>query len=268
MMTLVRRLVLLASLAAAVFCFVSLMNVTASNPTGRRYSSEVVLRTGQGSSQQLGNDGERVLATDLGVPFNDVDGQRQCVCSLTYANAVPAGSRCNVCIGYSDLVSNYRVPDFVTPNFMADSKNAQSLSAHGGNSLPTRDFEQITEIAAVARELNIPLWIYTRVDTVVDPVFYELTQSTGGNVVRYFIYPGYIDPIYRVAVTGFYVSVSAIALIVLWGIFLPRTVENAAKPIRRPEKQRSIYQPLKEAEALKERMKSRLDKVKAEEELH
>ncbi len=51
---------------------VLLLNITAPNPTHRRYSSEVPLTTGQGASRDLGDSGERTLAKDLDQLRNDL----------------------------------------------------------------------------------------------------------------------------------------------------------------------------------------------------
>jgi hypothetical protein len=58
-------------LIALTACVVLLLNFTAPNPTGRRYSSESPLMTGQGSAQQIGLSAERVLARDLGIARNE-----------------------------------------------------------------------------------------------------------------------------------------------------------------------------------------------------
>ena len=89
----------------------------------------------------------------------------------------------------NDLQSNFRIPDFIAPDFIAESKNTQNLLYSG------REYDQISDYALAAKLLNRPLWVYTRVDTIVEPKFYEIVHATGGNVVPYFTVPGYVDPV-------------------------------------------------------------------------
>jgi hypothetical protein len=87
------------------------------------------------------------------------------------------------------LQSDYRVPDFIATGFIAESKNARNLLYTG------REYDQISDYALAAKLLNRPLWVYVRVNTNVDPDFYQIVESTGGAVVPYFTVPGYIDPV-------------------------------------------------------------------------
>ncbi len=79
----IRRIVFLLALISLVASVVLLMNITAPNPTGRRYSSEVPLVGRQANAQQIGADGERILSNDLHLPNNNEADQRQCICGNT-----------------------------------------------------------------------------------------------------------------------------------------------------------------------------------------
>jgi len=163
-----------------------LLNITAPNPTHRRYSSQMPLTTGQGAGKALGDSAEIILAGDLRLPNNNAPDQRQCLCKTMNSGNAKA---CNLCLPVNDLQSDFRIPDFMAPDFMAESKNTQNLLYTG------REFDQISDYALAAKLLNRPLWVYIRVDTVVDPKFYEIVHATGGNVIPYFTVPGYVDPV-------------------------------------------------------------------------
>ncbi len=191
-------LIMLTALLAAMLSVIVLLNFTAPNPTGRRYSSEVPLTTGEGHPKTIGNDGEDILAHDLGVVNNNASGQMQCFCDPA---GLPAKS-CNTCLAYPPEVSisssNYFYPDFITDRFIADSKNTQKLT------LPD---EQLAVFASAARILDRPLWIYVRVNTVVDPALETMIEMTNGDVVYYFTVPDYVDPVDQMAQRTLVVSV-------------------------------------------------------------
>lgn len=157
--------------------------VTISDPTGRRYSSGSPVR--EGSLTDIGRDAERILSRDLGLLLNQSPNPVQCICNPGDQNAPPRV--CNACFAISSSISHggSRQPDFVSATFLADAKNVGQL----------RDFEQIQDFAVASLQLEIPLWIYTRVDTVVSQRFYDLVEPTGGGIVPYFTYVGYQDPI-------------------------------------------------------------------------
>lgn len=178
---------LVFSVLVAIISIVLLLNFTAPNPTGRRYSSSSPVTTG-GNSRQIGLSGEDVLSQDLGVPVNDRNDQRACICNAPNSVSI---SECRTCIAIVQLSSTYRRPDFVTDRFIAESKNAEELPYDGTR----READQIAEYAIAARALNRPLWVYVRVNTTVDRNFIELADSTGGGVIQYFTVPGYVDPI-------------------------------------------------------------------------
>jgi hypothetical protein len=199
------RYFLLIALCGIVISDVLLRNFTAPNPTGRRYSSEMPLTTRQGSSTEIGRSGEAVLGKDLRLPNNNDAGQRQCICSNA-AQSKP--TPCFVCLAnLSEMSRDHRIPDFVGSGFIAESKNEQGLLYSG------REVDQLNDYALAARMMRARLWVYVRVDTDVAPEFIRLAEVTGGGVVRYFVVPGYIDPIDRAAQTVFALSLSILATV-------------------------------------------------------
>ncbi|MBZ0289136.1 MAG: hypothetical protein K8I30_16065, partial [Anaerolineae bacterium] len=183
-----------------------LRNVTAPNPTGRRYSSETPLTTGQGSSQEIGISGETVLARDLHLPNNNYSGQTQCICGrASHSN----NGRCAACLVVLPTLSSYRMPDFVGPGFLAESKNEQGLLYTG------REVQQIQDYVMAAILMKASLWVYVRVDTVVDPEFTQLVQSTGGSIVYYFAVPGYVDPVDAAAQKVMIVAIAVLGLVIV-----------------------------------------------------
>lgn len=207
---LVRRLSLLTAIIGAVICIILLLNFTAENPTGRRYSSEIPISTGGGNSSQIGTSGERILANDLGVQRNEQADLRQCICNMTPTRANPPLTECRVCMGYAQLTSQYRRPDFVTSSYIAESKNASDLAYTG------REIDQIGDYAISARALGVPLWVYVRVNSRVDPEFVNIVNSTGGGVVSYFTTPGYVDATDQRARTGLIIAGATILILGLW----------------------------------------------------
>jgi hypothetical protein len=206
-----RRLVLTASFLSAVACIILLLNFTAPNPTGRRYSSEMPLMGRNYSAQTIGSSGEAVLSKDLELQNNNHPLQRKCICNSRYQNlALP--NECNSCIVYSDQITNYRIPDFIGTNFIAESKNRQQMLYSY-----TDQVYQITDYVTAAKALNQPLWLYTRVDTKMSPEFNALVETTGGKVVPYFTVPNYVDPVDYNARVGIAISL----LIFLLALLLP-----------------------------------------------
>lgn len=176
---------------------VLLLNFTAPNPTGRRYSSEVVdLNLDNGTK---GLEGERILALDLRAPLNTIE--KHCICG----EASTVASQCNLCRVNVPTVSTYRMPDFFTETYIADAKNRYTwLSSH------SQDVAQMTDYAHAAIALDIPLWVYVRVDTTVDQTMQDIVRSTGGDIVHYFATPDWVDPVNIIAIIG----------IVIGGVFL------------------------------------------------
>ena len=220
-----RRLILIFALLVCITSVVLLLNFTAPNPTGRRYSSEPVLATG--SAQAVGLSGETILSRDLGVPRNDDPDQRQCVCSgSNNSNAIPGD--CRSCVAFSSLVSSYRRPDFITAGYIAEAKNRQNLLYEH-----TDQIDQISEYADAARVLNRPLWLFTRVDTTLSPEYYPIVEATGGSVVPYFTVPGYIDPVDTIARVALVTASFSIVIVLAIGRIrhLPRRSVPPKTPI-------------------------------------
>ncbi len=227
-----------------------LLNVTAPNPTGRRYSSEIPVTTGQGSTDLIGSDAERILAADLHLPNNNDAGQRQCLCSQTqYASTTPG--QCNVCLAYSAHIANFRLPDFVGDGFIADSKNVRELSVTSLNT-----FQQLSDMAQVARDNNLALWIFVRVNTRVDSEYRALFDGLRGGILPYFAVPGYVDPVDSAAQIGLLLALLLIAALLAWGwLTKPRP---APKPQSVQEKKpEDPLQKADEAQEFARRMKDR-----------
>ncbi len=223
-MKFIRWMVVPGSVLVLLICVLLLLNFTAPNPTGRRYSSEMPRTTGQAGAQAIGDDGERILSQDLGLPNNNAADQRQCLCQgATILNPTD----CNLCIPVSSLTSRFRIPDFIGAGFIAESKNAQNLMYTG------REVDQINDYVLAANELKRPLWLFTRVNTLVAPQFERLVESTGGDVVPYFSVPGYSDPVDDMARKGIAVSVMVIGSLSLLEWSIRRRVtkpDSSSKP--------------------------------------
>jgi hypothetical protein len=169
-----------------IVALVLLLNITAPNPTRRRYSSEMPLTTRQGTANQIGFSAENILSKDLGLPRNDDPGERRYVCNTA---GVMDPSSCNSCFVTSPAIATFRRPDFVGKDFIAESKNATGVLYE------SRDFAQITDFVAAATVLRVPLWVYVRVNTSVPPDLEQQVSATGGGVVHYFSVPNYRDPV-------------------------------------------------------------------------
>lgn len=191
----IRLSILLLSVCLFVLCLALLINTIAPNPTHRRYSSET-------PAVSDGSDAERILSKDLGTANNNASGQRQCFCQN--ANSVPSG--CNVCI-VTIKTNSYRIPDFITDLWIAESKNQQIMSDG------QRDFAEVSDYAQAALKLHRPLYLYIRVDTQISDSYYALIKPTGGAVIRYFTPANYVDPTDVTAGVG--LGLSAIGIIVL-----------------------------------------------------
>lgn len=215
-----RRGVFISNLLLLIVAVFVLSNVWVQNPTGRYYSSEIVDL--DLNSHQKGIQGEEILAQDLGVPlWNDRSAENtQCICSKAFevTDTVPRNSTCNMCVHYADAVPNdHLIPDFITGRFIADAKNVQDLSR-----TYTSTLTQITNYSAVANELNLPLWIYVRENTVVDQQYYDLVRSTGGNIIRYFQVDNSVHPIEGIAWNVLLVTVFMVVIIGVWEYLLYR----------------------------------------------
>lgn len=200
---------LLLPMSGIVIALILLFNFTAPNPTGRRYSSEIVIT--EGSSSAKGISGETILSQDLGFPRNDIGTSRMCILAL---NLQPC----------SNQRGEYR-PDFITDRYIIDAKNHVALIPDRNH---VRDLEQLTAFAQVAAQTGRSFWVYVRVDTIIDPLFVELTERTGGGVIPYFRVEGWYDPVDQIAQILLIVSIIAVGvvLILFWLESLPEVPDD------------------------------------------
>lgn len=249
-MKLVRRLTLLISLIVALVCIVLLLNFTAPNPTGRRYSSEVV--STRGSAQSIGRSGEEILSRDLRTPRNEAPDQRQCICNSPLSQ--PNVNECRVCVAYDASISTYRRPDFIGANFIAESKNRRNLLYEYSDQV-----DQISDYVTFAKLMNRPLWLFVRVDTNLSPEFTSLVESTGGGVVRYFAVPGYVDPVDRVAGKVLPVAVIIVIITGVWelGASHVRTPRPPSNPVQQAKQKTDSADDF--VKAAKERAQRKID---------
>lgn len=233
------RLAIIAAAAlGALVCIVLLLNVTAPNPTRRRYSSQPVVME-HVSPHVVGSSAESVLAADLRLPNNNTEDQRQCFCS---SSGQAPKSLCRSCVVSIPEISSFCVPDFIATSFVADSKNERLF--------PSRhDAEQIPEMAAGAKALGVPLWVYVRVCTEMKPEaagLIEIIASTGGGLVPYFIgegCPNYVDPVDRAAGVGLLVSLAVVAVFSVWEYrtLRPSRIVSVPSPAPRPRPGRNPF---------------------------
>jgi hypothetical protein len=234
-----RRILILIAFILILISSILLLNFTASNPTGRRYSSETPIITGQGSPEDIGLSGKRVLAKDLRLPRNEQEDQRQCICSNP--NGTP--NRCRVCVASTGLIAGFRIPDFIGSDFIAESKNRQELPYSG------YEVNEISDYALAARAMSYKLWVYVRVNTLVDPRFIEIVESTGGGVIHYFTVSGYVDPVDRASQTGLLIGLPIFSMSVLWEIMRRQKPHILIKPEPKPpQPPKSPRDPLRKAD--------------------
>lgn len=238
-----RRLLFWGAIILALGCLLLLQNITARNPTGRRYASAMTAWTNNGACD--GKAAENILARDLNLVHNEKVEKTQCVCRPNLKpDALPA--ICGVCSAYSQHVSpsqRAHVPDFVSSYFIADAKCVAKL--------PTNS-SQLDAFADMSAQLGVPFWIFVRVDTEVAARYLEMTRATGGDVVRYFLVPGYIDPVDIMALAGL-----ALAILLLVALFYTayRRPSKPTTPHKSPlSKAESAMQ---ETEDFKNRIKTR-----------
>ena len=112
------------------------------------------------------------------------------------------------------IISVWPAGTVITPNAQShrpsipkQSKNRQTMD-EGDRDL----LSQISDYSLIAIKLHRPLWSYVRVDTVVDPIYDQLTTATGGHVVYYFTGLGYVDPFDQTARNGL-VATGAVILV-------------------------------------------------------
>lgn len=202
----------LALLTIIVCLGLLLTSYTPFNPTHRRYSSETVLT--MGDSNDIGDSGENVLSKDLGLPRNDEQIPQLIICNTTPKN-LPKNAKC---IFNSDEIENYRQPDFVSDEIIAESKNAKRLLISY-----ERDYQQIQEIAIASKALKRPLWLYVRHNTEVAPEYHAIVESTGGRIVYYFATDGYANLIDLILTRILAGALGMMVIVMLWemvaGIF-------------------------------------------------
>ncbi len=260
MVIFLRRLVLAAAVIGMVICVVLLLNFTAPNPTHRRYSSETVLTTEAARGDAIGAEGERILTRDLDQPNNNDRSQRLCICG-TGTTHPPA--ECQVCITHVQMVLSYRIPDFVTDDYIAEVKNRVSLSVNERSI-----YNQLRDYAAAADNLGIPFWLFVRTNTRVPDEIDRLVEATGGDVVYYLAVPGYSDPVDRAAGRGLAACGAAAAGLLLWELRVHRRLAALRWPRLRPMRAsaKDPRAPIDDAEQLLYRVKSRADRVRAPDE--
>jgi hypothetical protein len=141
---------------------------------------------------------------------------------------------------------------------MAESKNTLNLR------YPGDVFNQISDYALAAKLLNRPLWVYTRVDTVIAPDFYDIVHSTGGNVIPYFTYPGYVDPVDEAAQKT---AIASGAIIIGWAWMQRRSKQPRLVPVKPSEPTDTRARKMTHAEDFVGKAKDRLQaKIDAEDE--
>lgn len=241
----IRRGFMLCAIMSLLIGLALLANFTAPNPTGRRYSSEMPSRAL--NDFQRGLDAERILSNDLGIENNNSSDAGQCICSQQRygPDKSPRVNNCNICVVYSPLVEHYNIPDFITDRYIIDSKDVLKLD--------TQNYEQLENFALMSKALNRPLWLFVSQRTKTAPYITQLVEDTGGQIVLYFSYPGYVDVVDAEARKVIFGSLAVLGLGVAWeylarkskrSIISPVTSPTAPKPVAKPPKD-----PLKDAES-------------------
>lgn len=262
-MRILRRTILFTALIALIICGLLLLNITAPNPTGRRYSSDIVSYTA--GSQVIGRQGENALARDLNLPRNEESDQRACVCNLEFAESGTLPGRCDICMTYYEEMTNTsNIPDFVSTRFIAEAKNVIMLN---------QPSDQMRAFIFAAQELNLPLWVYVRVNTDIPSVYEELIAATGGGVVYYLRDESYVDPVDRAAQIGILIASGVILLVVGGDMFVTRFRRSNAPETPKPPPQQAAKRQqradvLQEAHRLKAAARRRADEADARDDLH
>lgn len=172
-----QTLITLLILLTIVMNFSLALTMTAPNPTGRWFSSDIVDITQ--TNNAFGRQAEVILANDLHLPQNDSsEGERRCFCSQN--QETPPG-RCNICETNSINISTWVIPDFLTGRIIIDSKAVGHFYVDG----------QIRNFIAVAEQTDRELWIYVRKDSTFSEITRQSIQSTGGDIVPYFVVGDY-----------------------------------------------------------------------------
>lgn len=245
------RILFLLSAVVAVVCVILLLNFTASNPTGRRYSSAEPSATGDdiGVSGRAGIEAEDILSKDLGIARNSVPYQQLCVCPLS--KDVP--SLCGNCLIHTQLPDgkHYMTPDFIGNDFIVEAKHTKSLTSS--------NLTQLTVYATAAHEKKRKLWLFVDIGAEVDPRYFDLVESTGGDVVYYFTVPGYVDPVDRAAWIGLAISAATGCGAALLEMRSRRRSVRVVIWRSRPKPPPPT--PVDEAEAFRDRIRARAQQV-------
>lgn len=207
----IRRIIGGLAVLLLVLAIIALSNIWVQNPTGLRYSSEVVDLTLSG--QEKGAQAEDILMRDLGLSLTNERSQQEtiCFCNPRYQTTAPP-AQCTVCEVYDENISSWRIPDVVTPQFIGESKNAGALY------IRDRSYAQVRDYAMIARLTDRPLWLYVRVDSRVDPEYRQLARATGGDVVYYFrTDEDYQDVVGRVSWGVVHIAGITLLVIISWG---------------------------------------------------
>ncbi len=243
----VKRALFFACLLVSAVSVLLLLNVTAPNPTGRRYASAPTVWN---NGRCDGKAAENILAQDLNLVHNEKVEKTQCVCQPNLApNALP--SICGVCSAYSSHVSprqRAHVPDFVSPHFIADAKCVTNL---------TTNTNQLEAFADMSEQLGVPFWIFVRMDTEIAPRYIAMTRASGGDVVRYFLTPGYVDPVDVLAKVGLLISLLGI-LALLYSAYRGRRPRPNPSTKPTPSPPSKAQKAIQEAEDFKNKRKDRL----------
>lgn len=245
-----RRGILALSIIVGSISIILLLNFTAPNPTGQRYSSE--MPTYDEKTECDGNHAEAILESDLGLPANDfTEAETLCVCKT---QRDLAQTRCNTCIAVSyEVEKKVHIPDFVTDSLIIDSKCKENI---------TND-HQFRSFVDAAHQLDRELWYFVRVgeETRVSPYILEQVQSTGGDIVPYFTVPGYIDPVDLRASITLTIALIVLMIMLIWEIrgHLPRFTPQSTQP--EPEHDAALTKAersTRDAEAFKQRIENRV----------
>lgn len=251
MAIILRRVALALALAGAVVCVILLLNFTAPNPTGRRYSSDSPPETNGNNSQEAGASAEDILSRDLGVARNSVRQQKQCICPPGKETPVYCGS----CMIHTSLPpgKRYMLPDFIGKDFIIEAKHRMTVD---GSHL-----RQLTIYAYAAQAQNLELWLFVDIGAKVDPRYYDLVEDTGGRIVYYFTAPGYTDPTDRAATAGLIVCVPVGLALLFWEFRPRRIVIIRRTPAPRLPPRNKVDEAELFRDTMKEKARLRLDQV-------
>ncbi len=211
----IRYSLLFIAIIVLAICTVLLLNFTAPNPTGRRYSSQTIDLSL--NSNEKGLQGEQILAHDLGIPPNDAS-DRVCICANQ--ETPPELIACNSCLAYVQGLQHNRRPDFITDKTIIEVKNRQEL-LYGSD----RDTIEISDYALAANALDRSLWVYVRTDTISDERFDEIVEQTGGHVVYYLAVPGYVDQVGQAAKSGLFIAITILLIAGTWELHVRRPAQ-------------------------------------------